>query len=147
MDENCIQLTKGYSRDHRPDLNHAVLNLIVENQASIPLYMKAASGNKNDKEGFQEIIKSHLNSFKSAQDNPYFIMDAAGYTQANLSYFHEQQCYLVSRGPGQIKEARELIQEIDINQMIDLPKGYKGYWHDSNYGDVSQQWLMSVFES
>ena len=30
--EKCIQLVKGYSRDHRPELNQAILNLIVENQ-------------------------------------------------------------------------------------------------------------------
>jgi len=146
MDDNCIQLVKGYSRDHRPDLNQAVLNLIVENQASIPLYMKAASGNSNDKEGFQKIVKSHLNSFKSAQNNPYFIMDAEGYNQKNLSYFDEQERYIVSRVPTVIKEAKELIQEVNINQMIDLPKGYKGYWHDSNYGGVLQQWLLVYSE-
>ena len=32
-----INITKGYSRDHRPDLNQAILQLIVENQAGIPL--------------------------------------------------------------------------------------------------------------
>ncbi len=32
---SAIQLVKGYSRDHRPDLNQAVLELICENQAGI----------------------------------------------------------------------------------------------------------------
>ena len=64
----------------------------------------------------------------------------------NLSYFDEQKRYIVSRVPSVIKEAKELIQEVNINQMIDLPKGYKGYWHDSNYGDVSQQWLLVYSE-
>lgn len=31
-----ITITKGYSRDHRPDLNQVVLQLICENQAGIP---------------------------------------------------------------------------------------------------------------
>ncbi|MFK5983903.1 MAG: IS1634 family transposase, partial [Pseudomonadota bacterium] len=39
---NAIQLVQGYSRDHRPELNQAILNLLVENQAGIPLYMKPA---------------------------------------------------------------------------------------------------------
>ena len=43
-----IQLTKGYSRDHRPELNQAILSLITENQAGIPVYMKAHSGNSQD---------------------------------------------------------------------------------------------------
>ncbi len=145
-DENCIQLVKGYSRDHRPELNQAILNLLVENQAGIPLYMKPASGNSNDKEGFNTIIKEHLNSFKSAQNNPYFIMDAAGYTQDNLMYFHQQNRYLISRVPQTIKEAKELMQSVDVEQMTELSKGYKGQWHDSNYADVSQQWLIIYSE-
>jgi transposase len=44
-DLHPIQITKGYSRDHRPDLNQVVLNLICENQSGIPVYMKPVSGN------------------------------------------------------------------------------------------------------
>ena len=35
----AIQLVRGYNRDHRPELNQVVLNLITESQASIPVYM------------------------------------------------------------------------------------------------------------
>ncbi|MDE9590980.1 IS1634 family transposase, partial [Xenorhabdus bovienii] len=33
-----IALVPGYSRDHRPELNQVVLELICENQAGIPVY-------------------------------------------------------------------------------------------------------------
>ena len=33
--EGVVKITKGYSRDHRPDLNQVGLQLIVENQAGI----------------------------------------------------------------------------------------------------------------
>ncbi len=36
-----ILLAKGYSCDYRPELNQVILNLITENQAGIPVYMKA----------------------------------------------------------------------------------------------------------
>jgi len=145
-DEQCIQLVKGYSRDHRPDLNQAILNLLVENQAGIPLYMKPASGNTSDKEGFNTIIKSHLNSFKSAQNNPYVIMDAEGYTKDTLSYIDQNARYIISRVPQHIKEAKALLQSIDIDNMMTLNKGYKGQWHESHYGDVVQQWLVVYSE-
>lgn len=48
IDAKTVHLTQGYSRDHRPDLNQVVLNLITENKAGIPLYMKASSGNTQD---------------------------------------------------------------------------------------------------
>ena len=44
----AIHITKGYSRDHRPELNQAVLNLICKNRSGIPVYMQAQSGNIND---------------------------------------------------------------------------------------------------
>lgn len=40
-EEDCkaVKLVRGYSRDHRPELNQVVLNLITENKAGIPVYM------------------------------------------------------------------------------------------------------------
>jgi transposase len=52
-DIHPIQITNGYSRDHSPKFNQVVLNLICENQSGIPVYMKTASGNINDMEGFK----------------------------------------------------------------------------------------------
>ena len=51
-DLNCIRICKGYSRDHRPDLNQAILLLMTENKAGIPMFMAAASGNVTDKTSF-----------------------------------------------------------------------------------------------
>ena len=64
----AIHITKGYSRDHRPELNQVVLNLICENLSGIPVYMQAQSGNINDVEGFKKIVKSHVSSLKAAQN-------------------------------------------------------------------------------
>ena len=54
--EGVVHLTKGYSRDHRPDLNQVMLDLIVENQVGIPLLMKPMSGNSNDTREFGQIV-------------------------------------------------------------------------------------------
>jgi len=108
--------------------------------------MKPASGNSNDKQGFNKIITEHLHSFKSAQKNPYTIMDAAGYITDNLQYMHQHNRYMISRVPQQIKEAKDLLQSVDIKKMKDLDNGYKGQWHHSNYADVPQQWLITYSE-
>ena len=71
IDEKSINITRGYSRDHRPDLNQVVLSLITENQAGIPLYMQAVSGNVNDTETFKKTVKSHLKSLKATYHNTY----------------------------------------------------------------------------
>lgn len=40
---NHIGVWKGYSRDHRPELNQDVLNLICENNSGITVYMKPSA--------------------------------------------------------------------------------------------------------
>jgi transposase len=40
-----IHITCGDSRDHRPDLNHVMLELMVEHHAGIPVLMEPLSGN------------------------------------------------------------------------------------------------------
>jgi hypothetical protein len=59
-EEGVINITKGYSRDHRPELNQFGLKLIVESRAGIPMMMEALSGNDNDKTRFKETIRDHI---------------------------------------------------------------------------------------
>ncbi len=49
-DESVIQVTRGYSRDHRPDLNPVVLQLMCEQPAGLPILMQSLSGNSSDSE-------------------------------------------------------------------------------------------------
>jgi len=58
--EGVIHITQGYSRDHRPDLNQVILQLISEHQAGIPLWMDALSGNSSDKASFRQTLNAHL---------------------------------------------------------------------------------------
>jgi transposase len=46
--EQVVHIARGYSRDHRPDLNHVRRALIIEHQAGIPVLMKPLSGNSRD---------------------------------------------------------------------------------------------------
>ena len=90
-ESKAVKLVRGYSRDHRPELNQVVLNLITENKAGIPVYMQAASGNINDNQGFKSIVKHHISSLKAAQDCQYFIADAALYTAESIQSLDEQK--------------------------------------------------------
>jgi transposase len=54
--EQVVHITRGYSRDHRPDLNQVMLELIVEHQAGIPILMKPLSGNSRDAHDVGEVV-------------------------------------------------------------------------------------------
>jgi len=75
-----IHLTNGYSRDHRPELNQVILNLIVENHAGIPMHMEALSGNSSDKTSFRKTIEQHIQNLQAVHGFEYVIADSALYT-------------------------------------------------------------------
>ena len=60
-EDKVVHITRGYSRDHRPDLNQVMLELMVEHQAGIPILMKPLSGNSRDAQDFGEAVRAHVN--------------------------------------------------------------------------------------
>jgi transposase len=54
--ENQINITQGYSRDHRPDLKQCILDLLVSSDGDIPLLFRRASGDESDKAVFAQIL-------------------------------------------------------------------------------------------
>ena len=111
-DLNCIKICRGYSRDHRPELNQAILLLMTENQAGIPVFMAASSGNINDNTNFKKVISKHLKCYKEALNNRYLIGDAALYTTDNVQILHQQEQQFITRVPAKIKAARELMDSV-----------------------------------
>jgi transposase len=141
-DTKVIRLVRGYSRDHRPELNQVVLNLITENKAGIPVYMQAASGNVNDNEGFKKIVKQHIHSLKAAQNSQYFIDDAALYVAETIRSLEEQRQLFISCAPQKLKQVKEVIAQQHTFDFVPLENGYSGAWLDADYGGVKQRWLV-----
>jgi transposase len=141
-ESKAVKLVRGYSRDHRPELNQVVLNLITENKAGIPVYMQAASGNINDNQGFKNIVKHHISSLKAAQDCQYFIADAALYTAETIQSLDEQKQLFISRAPQKLKQVKNAIANQHALTFESLDNGYSGAWLTSEYGDVKQRWLL-----
>lgn len=46
----AIRITHGYSRDHRPDLQQWVMNLVCADTGGIPLLFAPGDGNQSDQE-------------------------------------------------------------------------------------------------
>src|ERR671937_1760282 len=71
--EHVVHITKGYSRDHRPDLNQVMLELIVEHQAGIPVLMKPLSGNSSDGKEFGQLIHAHIDQLQATYGATYLV--------------------------------------------------------------------------
>ena len=140
VEENVIHVRRGYSRDHRPDCNQVVLNLIVENQAGIALHMEGLSGNTSDKTAFKNTLSTHIGALQNVHHFDYVVMDSAGYTEASLKASGETIKW-ISRVPETLKEAQEAVGK-RYDTWHFLAQGYEYVALESQYGEVAQRWLL-----
>jgi len=134
-----IHITKGYSRDHRPDLNQVVLQLICEHQAGIPLLMKPLSGNSADKTDFRETIKAHIGQLRQDVGLRYLVADSALYCQETLQAM--QDILWISRVPETITLAKDLIQQAAPMLMLNSESPAMMSLCTC-YGEIRQRWLI-----
>jgi transposase len=52
----AIEITYGYSRDHRPDLKQFVVDLMCSGDGDIPLYLRVGDGNEADSAIFARLV-------------------------------------------------------------------------------------------
>jgi transposase len=76
-DEHVMHITRGSSRDQRPDLNHVMLDLMVEHHAGMPLLMKPLSGNRSDRHEFGQIITDHRAQLQLTYGTTFLVADSA----------------------------------------------------------------------
>lgn len=155
--ERPILIKKGYSRDHRPDLKQCVLDLIVNNQEGIPLFMRTGDGNESDKAVFAKILREFK---KQLQLDSILVADSALYSQENLQLMKEMKW--ITRVPLTLKKARELIKTLEIEEVFLKKemseaekervkklkeKGYKWSREYVTYGGIKQRWLIVESEA
>jgi transposase len=138
-DTEAISITHGYSRDHRPDLKQVIVQLITSQRSALPVWLEVLSGNSSDKETFAPSVTAYCQQL-GEDEQPYFVMDSAGYTKANLKTLEEMRWLM--RVPETLAEAKALVKETDREAMTQLAKGYWGREVPSEYGGIQQRWLV-----
>jgi len=139
-DSQAIVISRGYSKDRRPDLKQVVVSLICTYRSAIPVWLESLDGNSSDKKAFPEVIKSYVDQMKGGKP-AYFIADSALYSAKNMKELSE--VFWLCRVPETVKEAKELCQAIEPSQMQSSEDG--AYFHlevESSYGGVFQRWLL-----
>jgi transposase len=135
----AIEITYGYSREHRPDLKQVVVTLITGHRSQLPVWMEALSGNSSDKESFPKTVQAFCQQLK-AEQAVYFVVDSALYSAKNLQTLGETRW--LTRVPETLAEAKRLLAETDRGQMGELPDGYAYLEVPSQYGGIAQRWLV-----
>jgi transposase len=139
---NVIHITRGYSRDHRPDLNQVMLDLIVEHQAGIPLLMQPLSGNTSDAIDFRHVVTEHIAQLHITYGTAYLVADSALYNEENLQQLAHTPSKWITRLPATLSEAQAALAAADPQTMAPLMEGYRYHNLGSTYGDVAQRWAL-----
>lgn len=134
-EDAIITLKHGYSRDYRPDLKQVVLNMIVENQAGIPIHMQSCSGNVDDKSNFAQSVENFIPELHKLYETNYLVMDSAGYTRSILETCKNKW---ISRVPATLKEVKEL----KLSEFKELIPNYTYFTKRVTYAGVEQRWLI-----
>lgn len=138
-DEHIIHISKGHSRDHRPDLNQVILQLICDGKAGIPTLMQPLSGNINDSKGFRDTIDAHIEQLKQGSGLEYLVGDSCLYSADTLKSM--EHLYWISRVPETINLAKEAIHEAAPTLMENLEE-MKIHNLRTHYADIEQRWLV-----
>jgi transposase len=140
-DENgaIIHITPGYSRDHRPDLNQVVLQLISEQQAGLPLFMEPLNGNKSDKESFRQTIHAHIDQLRSDVGLEYLVADSALYTAETLGQMND--FFWITRVPRTIGLTQSLIQ-MTAPDLMKNRQASGSISVSTTYAGVRQRWVI-----
>ena len=140
-EQGLIQITKGYSRDSKPNLNQVALELICEHQAGIPVAMQALSGNQNDKTAFENSVSLHVSQLRSIGVKRV-IKDSAGYTQKSLIELQKAGQDWIMRVPNTIKAVQNWTRKAQRSEFQDLTEGYSYQTRTEDYGGIPQRWLL-----
>jgi transposase len=139
-DSQAIEITYGYSKDHRPDLKQVVVTLITGQRSKLPVWVEALSGNSSDKESFPKTVQVFCEQMKAGQQNVYFVVDSAMYGAENLKTLGE--IGWLTRVPETLADAKQVLVETAVDMMTELEDGYAYFELASDYGGVPQRWLV-----
>lgn len=151
----AIQLKRGHSKDHRPDLKQLVYSLSVTRDGAIPIHFKAYDGNRTDDTTHWEIWQS-LRGLLGRSDFLY-VADSKLCVSEIMKNIDRDQGYFVTIVPKTRLEVREFAEKamaslvrwkplwqrrstrrrkIDHFEMAEglfqLREGYRVYWYRSS---------------
>jgi transposase len=145
-DEQAIHITHGYSKDHRPDLKQAVLELVVSQDGGVPFLCKAWNGNESDNEIFKARSEGLIECFKNSPAPRYIIADGKLYTQDNAPNL--ARVPFITHIPATLKVVGLVIdQALTFDDWVALREGYWCQSLDLCHYGIEQRWLIIYSEA
>jgi transposase len=145
-DEQAITLTHGHSKDHRPDLKQAVLELMVSQDGGVPFVSKSWDGNASDTAIFQERAAALLTTLQRSPTPRYLVADSKLYNEDNAANL--LTLGFITRIPNTLNMVAQVITQAlrwDTWQRLDATTRYQRV-ELCHYG-MAQRWLVVSSEA
>ncbi len=145
-DEHAITITHGYSKDYRPDLKQAVLELMVSQDGGVPFVSKSWDGNTSDTKIFQERAAALLATFQQSSTPRYVVADSKLYHEDNAA--HLRALGFITRIPNTLNLVSQVITQAlrwDTWQRLNDTTRYQRV-ELCHYG-MAQRWLVVSSEA
>jgi len=140
-DAQAITITHGHSKDYRPDLKQAVLELMVSQDGGVPFVSKSWDGNTSDTVIFQERAAALLATFQRSPTPRYLVADSKLYNEANAANL--LALGFITRIPNTLNLVSQVITQAlrwDTWQRLDATTRYQRV-ELCHYG-MAQRWLV-----
>lgn len=107
--EDLLNITHGYSKDHRPDLKQFLFKIVCAG-GNIPIMGGCEDGNTSDKRVNNDVLtrlSKHMARFGKTMGSYIYVADSAFVTQDNLDAIENN--LFITRLPFTYKETSELV--------------------------------------
>jgi transposase len=106
--EMAVNITYGYSRDHRSDLKQWMLALATTQGTDLPLFLRPLDGNTSDRVSLMAAIEELHEQLRAPdEEQSIYVADSGVYSQVNMQRLNMAQIQWVSRVPDTSVAARE----------------------------------------
>ena len=140
-EEGTVQITHGYSKDHRPDLKQITVALITATQSALPVWIKMLSGNASDATEFVPCVQAYREQLQEERDLLY-VADSSLYSEENMQALASVPW--LTRVPARLKEVKRLYLETERENFESLPdhEGYAATEFDYSAKTGPEHWVL-----
>jgi len=133
-----VELRRGYSKDHRPDLKQLLFTLSLSADGAAPIHYHVYPGNRNDS-------TTHIDTWNDLRDlhgsaQFLYVADCKLCTQDQLAHIVAQGGQALTIVPGNLTPVREFIQRLRAG-----PLGKKLVWRRPKPNEESVTEYFSLF--
>ena len=140
-DEQAIAITPGYSKDHRPDLKQAVLELMVSPDGGVPFVSQRWDGNASDTQIFQARAQALMATFQASPTPRYLVADSKLDHEDKAAHLQALGC--ITRIPNTLKLVSQVItQALRWDTWHRLDDATRDQRAELCHYGMAQRWLV-----